>query len=69
MSAPAHTRSPQQAGAQARLPWWGVALPVIAFVVLFLIVLHPAEAQAAAGDSGLGDFLSRLKEAVMFRIP
>ncbi|MBC9711805.1 hypothetical protein H9Y04_04380 [Streptomyces sp. TRM66268-LWL] len=70
MSAPAHTSSPQQArGAQARLPWWGVALPVIAFVALFLVVLHPAEAQAATGDPAVGDFLGRLKETLMFRIP
>lgn len=69
MSAPAHTRSPQQARAQVRLPWWGIVLPVIAFAVLFMIVLHPAEAQAAAGDPAVGDFLGRLKETLMSRIP
>ncbi|MFI6940645.1 hypothetical protein ACIBI4_15335 [Streptomyces sp. NPDC050418] len=70
MSAPAHTRSPQQArDAGTRLPWWGVVLPVIAFVALLMIVLHPAEAHATTGDPAVGDFLGRLKEALMFRIP
>ncbi len=69
MSAPAHTRSPQDRGAQARLPWWGVALPVIAFAVLFLVVLHPAEAHAATGDPAVGDFMGRLKDTLLFRVP
>ncbi|MFI6350864.1 hypothetical protein [Streptomyces sp. NPDC050560] len=50
-------------GADARLPWWGVALPVLAFVTLLLVILNPAEAQAA-GDTTAAHLMSRLLDAL-----
>lgn len=59
---PAHThprsltRSPGVAG--GRLPWWALALPVIAFCALLLLIARPGQAQAAAGDGqGAGEFI------------
>lgn len=40
-------------GADIRLPWWALALPVIAFVTLFALVTSPAEAHAGGDDAGL----------------
>jgi hypothetical protein len=45
-------------GADARLPWWGLVLPVLAFVTLLLLVAEPA------GGTGPGsaEVFSRLAE-------
>ncbi len=55
MSAPTHTRPPQatRGGVDIRLPWWALALPVLAFVTLLLLILNPAEAHAAADEPAL----------------
>jgi hypothetical protein len=56
------------AAAQTRLPWWAVALPVLAFAVL-LAVLSGGSAHASTESSAdvlgrlatmLGDFMGRL---------
>jgi hypothetical protein len=41
-----------------RLPWWGLVLPVLAFVTLLLLVSDPA---ANPGPGG-GELLARLAE-------
>ncbi len=63
MSAPLHTRPPQatRGGVEIRLPWWALALPVLAFVTLLLLILNPADAQAAAGQPATADLLERLR--------
>ncbi|NYV76921.1 hypothetical protein [Streptomyces sp. UH6] len=45
-------------GPDARLPWWGLALPVLAFVALLLLVADPAAGAAPGG----GELLTRLAE-------
>lgn len=57
MSAPTHTRSlpsgPRAraaAGASARLHWWALALPALAFGLLMLLLAGSAEAHAATGE-------------------
>ncbi|MFD3542726.1 hypothetical protein ACFWUQ_24995 [Streptomyces sp. NPDC058662] len=60
MSAPTHTRPlPPRArtagrrarhGADARLHWWALALPALAFGLLLLLLAGSGEAHAAAGD-------------------
>lgn len=45
---------------QTRLPWWALALPVLAFLLLLLLILHPADAQAATGESALRGLLDRI---------
>lgn len=47
-----HPRRPRAAAPRgpARLPWWAVALPAVAFTVLLAVVLragHPASADSA----------------------
>ncbi|MGV9316202.1 hypothetical protein ACWDR0_29055 [Streptomyces sp. NPDC003691] len=62
----AHTPSPlpaappRPAGAGARLPWWAIALPVLAFVVLALVA-EPARAQSVEGPSALAEILEHLR--------
>jgi hypothetical protein len=46
------------AAAQTRLPWWAVALPVVAFAVL-LALLSGGAAHASTAASG-GDLFGRL---------
>ncbi|NEE05838.1 hypothetical protein G3M58_05255 [Streptomyces sp. SID7499] len=52
MSAPTHTRPhpASRAGAAGRLPWWALALPVLAFTALLALILNPSDAHAATGD-------------------
>ncbi|WP_435272756.1 hypothetical protein [Streptomyces parvulus] len=52
MSAPVCTRPARatRGGADTRLPWWALALPVLAFVTLLLLILNPADAHAATGQ-------------------
>ncbi|MGX2997999.1 hypothetical protein JNUCC64_27650 [Streptomyces sp. JNUCC 64] len=48
-------------GAGVRLPWWAVALPVLAFGALLLLLLNPAEAHAAPADPSLNPLLERAR--------
>ncbi|MEU8936793.1 hypothetical protein OHU17_27195 [Streptomyces goshikiensis] len=62
MSAPTHTRylptaaaaasrRPAAAGANARLHWWALALPALAFGLLLLLLAGSAESHAAVGEA------------------
>ncbi|MBT3075192.1 MULTISPECIES: hypothetical protein [Streptomyces] len=64
MTAPAHPRSPgptasHAARAEIRLPWWAVALPVVAFGALLIMIMSPGQAQAATADPALGQLIER----------
>ncbi|WP_416530962.1 hypothetical protein [Streptomyces coelicoflavus] len=64
MSAPIQTRPPQatRGGVDIRLPWWAVALPVLAFVSLLLLILNPADAHAAADQRAIAHLLERVEQ-------
>ncbi|MFB7469044.1 hypothetical protein ACFCZ1_37100 [Streptomyces sp. NPDC056224] len=78
MSAPTHTRSLPSApragaratagarhGADARLHWWALALPALAFGLLLLLLAGSGEAHAAAGEAtGLIHVTQQLLRAV-----
>lgn len=66
MSARTHTRStPQTTGrADFRLPWWGVALPTVAFVVLLVLITGSHDAQAAGGDFAVSHLMDRFQHAL-----
>lgn len=68
MSAPMHTvRRTTDTG--KRLPWWSVALPVVAFVVLFVLMAGPGRASAAVGTAdapGIAYLLERVLTALSF---
>ncbi|MFF3381179.1 hypothetical protein ACFYXF_50555 [Streptomyces sp. NPDC002680] len=67
MSARTHSR-PLPAttrGVDIRLPWWALALPTLAFVVLLALMLNPTDAQAATGDPVIAHFLERARELVV----
>ncbi|WP_149180097.1 hypothetical protein [Streptomyces sp. TRM49041] len=49
------------AGVDVRLPWWGVALPVAAFAVLFLLITGPGSAQATGGEPAGGRILEQIQ--------
>lgn len=66
MSARTHSR-PLPAttrGVDIRLPWWALALPTLAFVVLLALILNPTDAQAATGDPAITHILERARELV-----
>ncbi|MEU9218501.1 hypothetical protein AB0D47_18375 [Streptomyces sp. NPDC048376] len=64
MSTPNYTRPPRatRGGVDIRLPWWALALPVLAFVALFLLILEPADAHAAAEQPAVAHLLERLEQ-------
>ncbi|MEU7383484.1 MULTISPECIES: hypothetical protein [unclassified Streptomyces] len=65
MSARTHTRphpATTGAGVDSRLPWWALALPVLAFVALLLLIGNPADAQAAGGDPTIPQLLRHARE-------
>ncbi|MFF9112926.1 hypothetical protein [Streptomyces sp. NPDC014805] len=66
MSARSHPR-PHPAttgGVQARLPWWALALPTLAFISLLVLILNPAHAQASTGGPALTHLLQHLQALV-----
>ncbi|WP_327252048.1 hypothetical protein [Streptomyces sp. NBC_01244] len=70
MSAPTHLApgrpsAPRAAGADARLPWWALALPALAFGLLLILLAGSGQAHAASGDgSTLVQVTERLLSAV-----
>ncbi|MGW2047494.1 hypothetical protein ACWCPF_20275 [Streptomyces sp. NPDC001858] len=66
MSTPTHTRPhpAAQGGVDVRLPWWALALPVLAFFTLLLLLLHPADAQAAVGDPTITHLVERVQQLI-----
>ncbi|MEV0739322.1 hypothetical protein AB0I51_26045 [Streptomyces sp. NPDC050549] len=66
MSAPTHTR-PHPAnpgGVDIRLPWWALALPALAFIVLLVMMLNPTDAQAAASDPTITHLFERVQQLI-----
>ncbi|MES9522957.1 hypothetical protein [Streptomyces capoamus] len=49
-------------GVDSRLPWWALALPALAFLVLLALVLDPADAHAAGGDPATARLLERAQQ-------
>ncbi|MFF3014986.1 hypothetical protein [Streptomyces sp. NPDC057939] len=75
MSAPVHTpsrtarparrRTPAHTGANARLHWWALALPALAFGLLLLLLAGSGQAHAAPAEpSGLIEVGRQLLRAV-----
>ncbi|ORT57489.1 hypothetical protein [Streptomyces sp. CB03238] len=46
------------------LPWWAVALPVLAFAVLFGLITGGGEAHAAGGDLAVGRILEQIQHTL-----
>lgn len=65
MSACSHTR-PRPAttggGANIRLPWWALALSVLAFVTLLALLLNPSDAHPSTGGPPLTQLFHRAQE-------
>ncbi|MEV3991564.1 hypothetical protein AB0J57_21900 [Streptomyces sp. NPDC049837] len=68
MSARTHQRwthaTSGSGGAGTRLPWWGVALPVLAFAVLFALIAGGAEAHAAGGDPAVARIVEQIQHTL-----
>ncbi|MFI8188255.1 hypothetical protein ACIF8T_05495 [Streptomyces sp. NPDC085946] len=66
MPAPTHTRPhpATRGGVDIRLPWWALALPALAFVTLFVLILNPADAHAVADDPALTYSITHLFERI-----
>ncbi|MGW4033557.1 hypothetical protein ACWEFL_30385 [Streptomyces sp. NPDC004838] len=61
MSAHTPTPSPAKGGVDSRLPWWALALPVLAFVLLLLMIADPAQAQSGGGDPAIARVLEHIR--------
>ncbi|MEU4659232.1 hypothetical protein AB0G32_35770 [Streptomyces sp. NPDC023723] len=61
MSTPTHTRPVSRGGVDIRLPWWALALPILAFVMLLALILNPSQAHAAAGQPALAHLLEQAR--------
>ncbi|AEY88534.1 MULTISPECIES: hypothetical protein [Streptomyces] len=64
MAARTHSR-PHPAttgGVDIRLPWWALALPALAFLVLLALILNPSDAHAATGDPAITRLLERAQQ-------
>ncbi|MCX5379123.1 hypothetical protein [Streptomyces sp. NBC_00091] len=67
MSAPTHIPGPRPrtAGREARLHWWALALPALAFGLLLLLLAGSGQAHAATGEaSALVQVTQQLLRAV-----
>ena len=65
MTARTHTGvRTRRTGADTRLPWWALALPVAAFVALFLLMAGPDGAHAMGGAPGIGHVLEQLQQTL-----
>ncbi|MGW1772966.1 hypothetical protein [Streptomyces sp. NPDC002104] len=63
--APRRRSASRAAGADARLPWWALALPALAFGLLLVLLAGSGQAHAASGDgSVLVHVTQRLLDAV-----
>ncbi|GAA3106052.1 hypothetical protein [Streptomyces echinatus] len=49
-------------GVDIRLPWWALALPTLAFIVLLALILNPSDAHAASGDPAIARLLERAQQ-------
>ncbi|MGW0872936.1 hypothetical protein ACWD3Z_20920 [Streptomyces sp. NPDC002740] len=66
MSAPTHTRPHPAAsgGVDTWLPWWALALPTLAFITLLVLILNPADANAATGDPAITHLVERVQQLI-----
>ncbi|MGW8995728.1 hypothetical protein ACWGRF_38100 [Streptomyces zhihengii] len=62
---PSHPRTPGVGG--ARLPWWALALPVLAFAALLTLIAGPAEAHATGGSSPAAGQVVELIRGLLMR--
>jgi hypothetical protein len=71
MSARTYTRThpATTGGIDSRLPWWAVVLPALAFAALLLLILNPADAQAAGGDPSVSHIFERVQQALLHETP
>ncbi|OEJ96822.1 hypothetical protein [Streptomyces thermolilacinus] len=51
-------------GADARLPWWAIALPAAAFTALFLLLPAPGHPRATDGEPAVGRFLEHVRHTI-----
>ncbi|MFI1967510.1 hypothetical protein BLA24_28795 [Streptomyces cinnamoneus] len=59
-----HVPGGAQHRTQSRLPWWALALPLVAFATLFSLLAQPASADTGGGSSTGG--VSRVVQFVRY---
>lgn len=66
MTAPAHSRTSHAVVHPAsRLPWWALALPVLAFVALLTLLTVGGPSQADGSSTlALSDLITRLQHSL-----
>ncbi|MEU3600781.1 hypothetical protein ABZ714_18975 [Streptomyces sp. NPDC006798] len=48
----------------SRLPWWGIALPVLAFALLFVLIAEPARADSPTGQPLIAPMVEYLRQFI-----
>lgn len=61
--------SPASGSVEIRLPWWGVALPALAFAALLLLISGSTDAHAAGGSGTLSQLVGAVRQAVLDQMP
>ncbi|NBM14767.1 hypothetical protein [Streptomyces sp. GC420] len=71
MPVPTCTRSESGAarGVGARLPWWALVLPAIAFAALLTLLAGSTGARAAGGEGRLGDVVQQIHQVLILTTP
>ncbi|MEU5164541.1 hypothetical protein AB0G74_33645 [Streptomyces sp. NPDC020875] len=54
--------APARDAVGSRLPWWGIALPVLAFALLFVLIAEPARADSPAGQPLIAPMVEYLRQ-------
>ncbi|MEW2625813.1 hypothetical protein [Streptomyces sp. NPDC048106] len=62
---PFRTHPATTGGVDIRLRWWALALPVLAFGILFLLILNPSDAHAANADPAIAHLVERAQRLLM----
>lgn len=55
--------------ARIQLSWWAIALPSAAFAMLLLLILNPADAQAASSEPMFAQVLQSLQHLLLRQSP
>ncbi|MEU0672335.1 hypothetical protein ABZ330_05515 [Streptomyces sp. NPDC006172] len=60
-----HPAARRGGGVGALLPWWALALPVLAFVSLLLLIMNPSDAHAATDDPVIAQLADHVRQLLV----
>ncbi|MFH8370695.1 hypothetical protein [Streptomyces sp. NPDC018031] len=60
---------PAPGGVETRLPWWGIALPALAFAALLLLMSGASNVHAAGRGGSWSQLLGSVQRTVLDQLP